>query len=63
MLEPPAFLPELLNTPERILSKNGLRFTHYNIAWQRESLTLQSIAGKRAGSQELVTLPPTWLTN
>lgn len=26
-LEPPAFLPELLDTPERILSKNGLRFT------------------------------------
>lgn len=26
-LEPPGFLPELLDTPERILSKNGLSFT------------------------------------
>uniref|UniRef100_A0A8C3DTX1 Phospholipase A2-like central domain-containing protein n=1 Tax=Corvus moneduloides TaxID=1196302 RepID=A0A8C3DTX1_CORMO len=33
-LEPPAFLPELLNTPERILSKKGLSFTFCNIAWQ-----------------------------
>lgn len=33
-LEPPAFLPELLNTPERILSKNDLSFTFYDIALQ-----------------------------
>lgn len=33
-LEPPAFLPELLNTPERILSKNALNFTFYGIALQ-----------------------------
>lgn len=26
-LEPPGFLPELLDTPERNLSKNGLSFT------------------------------------
>lgn len=42
-LEPPAFLPELLNTPERILSKKGLSFTFCNIAWQWES---KSITGK-----------------
>lgn len=45
-LEPPAFLPELLNTPERILSKKGLSFTFCNIAWQWESLYSKSITGK-----------------
>lgn len=33
-LEPPIFLPELLNTPERILSKNVLSFIFYSIALQ-----------------------------
>jgi len=33
-LELPAFLPQLLDTPERILSKNGLSFTFCNVAWQ-----------------------------
>lgn len=45
-LEPPAFLPELLNTPERILSKKGLSFTFCNIAWQWESLYSIGITGK-----------------
>lgn len=42
-LKPPAFLPELLDTPERILSKNGLSFISIILHGSGESAVLQGM--------------------